>query len=126
LIFLFDENMPPRVAAALQALGTCEARHVVDHLPRGTPDEQVFEFAAARGWVLVTQDIRIRRNPHQRAALLQAGIGAFILTGRGGRSVEQMMIFLLERFPHILEAAAATRPPFIWGVPDRGRLDRLG
>ena len=41
-------------------------------------------------------------------ALLQAGIGAFILTGRGGRSVEQMMIFLLERFPHILEAAAAT------------------
>lgn len=125
MIFLFDENMPPRVAAALQALGTCEARHVVDHLPRGTPDERVFEFAAAQGWLLVTQDIRIRRNPHQRAALWQSGIGAFILTGRGSRSVEQMMIFLLERFPEILTTAAATAPPYIWGVPDRGKLERL-
>lgn len=125
MIFLFDENMPPRVAAALQALGTCEARHVVDHLPRGTSDEEVFAFAAAQGWLLVTQDARIRRNPHQRAALLQAGIGAFILTGRGARSVEQMMIFLLERFPAIHEAATATIPPYIWGVPDRGRLERL-
>lgn len=125
MIFLFDENMPPRVAAALQALGTCEARHVVDHLPRGTPDEEVFAFAAAQGWLLLTQDARIRRNPHQRAALRQAGIGAFILTGRGGRSVEQMMIFLLERFPEILEAAVTTTPPYVWGVPDRARLERL-
>lgn len=125
MIFLFDENMPPRVAAALQALGTCEARHILDHLPRGTPDERIFAFAAEHEWLLVTQDVRIRRNPHQRAALMQAGIGAFILTGRTGRSVEQMMIFLLERFPAIVRAAAESRPPYIWGVPDRGRLERL-
>lgn len=125
LIFLLDENMPPKVAAALQALGSCEARHVVDHLPRGTPDEQVFTFASAQGWILLTQDVRIRRNPHQRAALLQAGIGAFILTGRADRSVEQMMIFILERLPQIVEAARRSTPPYIYGVPDRGRIERL-
>lgn len=117
--------MPPRVAAALQVLGTCEARHVLDHLPRGTGDEQVFSFAAAEGWLLVTQDANIRRKPHQRAALIQAGIGAFILTGRAQRSVEDMMAFLLGRFTDINALAAATTPPFIFGVPDRGRIERL-
>lgn len=117
--------MPPKVAAALQALGTCEARHLVDHLPRGTPDGEVFTFVASQQWLLVTQDVRMRRNPHQRRALLETGIGAFILTGRTNRSVEQMMIFLLERFPQILRIAAGTTPPFIFGVPDRGRIERL-
>lgn len=117
--------MPPKVAAALQALGTCEARHLVDHLPRGTPDGEVFTFVASQQWLLVTQDLRMRRNPHQRRALLEAGIGAFILTGRTNRSVDEMMIFLLERFPEILRTAAGTTPPFIFGVPDRGRIDRL-
>lgn len=125
MIFLFDENMPPRVAAALQTLGTCEARHVTHHLPRGTPDEEVFGFAAREGWILVTQDHRIRRNPQQREALRQAGIGAFILTGRTDRSPEQLMVFLLERFAEITRLAGSTPPPYIIGVPDRGRPERL-
>lgn len=97
----------------------------MDHLPRGSPDEDVFKLAAGNDWFLVTQDARIRRNPHQRRALLQAGIGAFILTGRADRSVEEMMILLLERFPEILRVAAQTRPPFIFGIADRGRVERL-
>lgn len=125
MIFFFDENMPPKVAAALQSLGTCEARHLVDHLPRGTPDEDVFRFVASQGWFLITQDVRIRRNPHQRQALLQAGIGAFILTGRANRSVEEMMIFLLGRLPEIIKAAQHLEPPFILGVPDRGKIEQL-
>jgi len=125
LIFFFDENMPPKVAAALQALGTCEARHLVDHLPRGTPDEEVFSFLSSQGWVLVTQDARINRKPHQRRALLESGIGAFILTGKAARSVEEMMVFLLERMPQILDSAQDSAPPYIFGVPDRGKIERL-
>lgn len=125
MILFFDENMPPKVAAALQALGSCEARHLVDHLPRGTPDEEVFRYLSHQGWHLVTQDVRIRRNPHQRRALLQSGIGAFILTGRMNRSVDQMMIFLLERLPEMRQLAQHLSPPFIIGVPDRGRVEPL-
>jgi predicted nuclease of predicted toxin-antitoxin system len=125
LILFFDENIPPKVAASLQALGSCEARHLVDHLPRGTPDEQVFAFLAERGWFLVTHDHRMKRNPHQRQALMQAGIGAFILTGRVQRSKEEMMIFILECLPKITELAEATERPFIFGIPDRGKFERL-
>jgi hypothetical protein len=126
LIFFFDENMPAKVAAALQALGTCEARHLLDHLPRGTPDEDVFEFLAEKGWILITQDIHIRRRPHQREALMASGVGAFFLTGRRQRSVEQMMVFLLERLPEITYYADHHSPPYLVGVPDRGGLDELG
>jgi hypothetical protein len=125
LIFFLDENMPPKVAAALQALGTCEARHLVDHLPRGTTDEEIFRFLAAKGWILLTQDIRIRRNPHQRRALRDSGIGAFFLTGRAERSVEEMMVFLLGRLPLIIAYADAHDPPYLVSVPDRGQLEEL-
>jgi predicted nuclease of predicted toxin-antitoxin system len=126
LILFFDENVPPKVAASLQALGTCEARHLVDYLPRGTPDEQVFQFLAEREWFLVTQDYRIKRNPHQRQALLQARVGAFIFTGRSDRSKEEMMIFILECLPTMSELAANTRRPFIIGISDRRKFERLG
>lgn len=125
MILFFDENIPPKVAASLQALGTCEARHLIDHLPRGTPDEQVFQLLAERGWFLVTQDYRIRRNPHQRQALIQAGIGAFILTGRSDRSKEEMMIFILECLPTMAEIVASTERPFIFGISDRRKFERL-
>ncbi|MGQ0715046.1 MAG: DUF5615 family PIN-like protein [Gemmatimonadaceae bacterium] len=126
MILFFDENIPPKVAAALQALGSCEARHLVDHLPRGTPDETVFQFLAEKGWFLVTQDYRIKRNPHQRRVLLQAGLGAFILTGRGHRSVEEMMIFVLECLPEIRVYAEETRKPFIYGISDKRKFEKLG
>jgi len=117
--------MPPKVAAAIQALGSCEARHLVDHLPRGTPDEDVFAFLASKDWLLLTQDENIRRKPHQRQALLEAGIGAFILTGRAQKSVEEMMIFLLSRLGGIETLATSTKRPFIFGIPDRGKIDKL-
>jgi len=126
LILFFDENIPPKVAASLQALGSCEARHLVDHLPRGTPDEQVLAFLAEREWFLITQDYRIKRNPHERQALMQAGVGAFILTGRSDRSKEEMMIFILECLPEIAELAKSTERPFIFGISDRQKFERLG
>ncbi|MGH7603363.1 MAG: DUF5615 family PIN-like protein [Gemmatimonadaceae bacterium] len=125
MIFFFDENMPPKVAAALQTLGTCEARHLVDYLPRGTADEEIFQFVAAKGWLLLTQDIRIRRNPHQREALKASGIGSFFLTGRAERSVEQMMVLLLDRLPLIKAYAETHRPPYTVSIPDRGQLEEL-
>ena len=121
MTFCFDENLPPRVAEALRALGT-EVYHVVEYLGRGTPDEQVFAFLAERGWHLVTQDARIHRNPHQRRALLQAGIGAFILTGRTSRTISETMIFLLQHLPAMQQAATERERPFIITVSDRGRI----
>jgi predicted nuclease of predicted toxin-antitoxin system len=52
---LLDENLSPRLAAALADLfpGTM---HVCDCRLKGTPDSAVWEFAAAQGFTIVSED----------------------------------------------------------------------
>jgi predicted nuclease of predicted toxin-antitoxin system len=125
VILLLDENMPPKVADALHALGTVEAYHVTKYLPRGTADVEVFAFLADKDWVLVTQDERIRKRPHELAALRGANVGAFILTGRTNRTVEEMLSFLAACLGEMRKLVEKTRRPYIYGISDKRKFDRL-
>ena len=125
MILLLDENMPPRVADALHALGTVEAYHVTKYLPRGAPDVDVFAFLQDRpDWILVTQDAMIRRRKQELAALKSAGVGAFILTGSVDRNVESMLAFLADALDG-MRKHATTRRPFIFSISDRKRFERI-
>ena len=124
MTLLFDENISHRVVAALKALGH-PVEHVLQILPQGATDETIFREAGERGWCLVTQDKNIKRKKVQREAMKQAGAGVFVFTGRARRSVDELTIVLLERMPEILELAARTKPPFMFGIPDRGEVARL-
>jgi PIN domain-containing protein len=125
-VFFFDENLPASVAKALTSLGTCEATHQIDWLPKGAHDEQIFGFLAGHpGWVLVTQDKRISRKPQQVQALLEAGVAAFILTGRAEKSVEDLAVFFIRHMPRMIEYARRTARPYVFGISDRGVFERL-
>lgn len=126
MILLLDENMPPRVADALNALGTVAAYHVTKHLPPGTPDVEVFAFLADKPeWVLVTQDEKIRRRPHELAALRRANVAVFVLTGSTDRDVESMLGFLVGCLEGMRKQLRTLRRPFVVGISDRKRFDRL-
>jgi hypothetical protein len=124
LSFLFDENLSQAIVIALRAHGE-PLHHVRELFPASTPDETLFRFLADRAWCLVSRDLRITRNPQQRHAILEAGIGAFFFTGRASRSAFKMTMFVFERWEEIKAFADAERRPFICAVPDRGRLHRL-
>jgi len=117
-----DENLPPTVAQALAVL-KFPVTHVTDHLPRGTPDEQLFAEAAARDWVLVTRDAKMWRKRAQQEALLQAGIGVFVLVSSAAHSPPELTALLLRRLPEMLELMERARRPFVFRVPDRGRIE---
>jgi PIN like domain len=121
---LFDENFPQSIPRALREFDYA-AQHTLEHLAKGTPDEAVFKFLRERGWFWVSHDRRVKRNPHQRAALLTADIGAFILTGSVQRTAREMMTFMLECIDEIILRAARVNRPFIIGVSDRLKFDRL-
>jgi hypothetical protein len=123
-VLLFDENFPPSIPRALRDLGH-NAHHSREHLAAGTPDELVFEFLRKQSWDWVTHDRRVRRNPQQRAALLGAGIGAFIFTGSVQRDAREMTVFTLQCLPLILRAATVTARPFIFAITDKKKLERL-
>ena len=74
MTFAFDENVSPAIVLALKTL-EYPVIHCTEFLPRGTPDEQLFEGIANRDFFLVTQDQNMSRKRHQRSAMLARGRG---------------------------------------------------
>jgi hypothetical protein len=124
LTFLFDENISQLIVDALKALGKPVA-YLTDILPRGTDDLTLFSRLAELGWFLVSQDKKIRRKKHELEALRRAGLGAFIFTGRAERDIDSMMMLVLKSFNEMQTLATETKRPFIFGISDRGSIDRL-
>lgn len=124
MTFVFDEDIPPGVVDALKA-GSQPALHVTEVCDRGTPDEEIFRTLGAVGWYLVTADVAIARRPHQRAALIEAGIGAFFFTGRANRSLFDWVQLVVRRWPELVSYATGRERPFLCGVPDRGALRHI-
>ena len=120
----FDENVSDRIVRALRALEH-DVVHLLDEFERGTPDVRFLPAIGDKGWFLVTQDKRIRSRPHERRALLGAGVGAFVFTGRAERSTDELAILILKHLQRIKELAAKTERPFIFGISDRGKFERL-
>ena len=121
---LLDENLSPDFARGLKGFGF-PVSHVTFELSRGASDQEIYEFCAAHGWLLLTGDWRMHRNKVQRAAMAQAGIGVFILTGRGKVSKDELALFLHRRFGEMLAFAEETDPPFVAGVPQKGAIRLL-
>jgi PIN like domain len=124
LTFLFDENISQLVVDALKVLGKPVA-YLTDILPRGTDDLTLFFRLGELGWFLVTQDKKIKRKKHELEALRRAGLGAFIFTGRAERNIDSMMMLVLRSFNEMQTLATETKRPFIFGISDRGSIDRL-
>jgi hypothetical protein len=124
LTFFFDENIPLGIVVALRALNHHVA-HAYEHGMKGALDPAVFEFVAAKGWVLVTRDKKIRRKPHERFAYLAAGIGIFIYTGSAERTLDEQMVHILRTMPEIEKLANRTGPPYIYGISDQGKIEKL-
>jgi len=122
VILALDENLPPKVAQALAVIDF-PVTHVIDHLPRGTADEELFVEAAKRDWVLVTRDAKMWRKRGQQAALLQAGIGVFVMVSSAAQSPSDLLALLLKRMPEMLRLVDRTKRPFVLRVPDRGKIE---
>lgn len=124
MTFCFDENFPEYLTEAIRLFGY-NVEHVVPHFGKGTDDTLLFPELARRGWDWVSHDKGVTRKPHERAAMRGAGIGAFILTGRAQRSPQQMMIFVLQHIDEMVRLAERTHRPFIYGLSDRPKIQRL-
>jgi hypothetical protein len=87
--FFFDRNLGKLVPEALAADGWLIEKHD-DHFGPRTPDKELFGEVAARGWVFVTQDKKIRSRAAERRALVEYGLRTFSVAstanlGRGDK-----------------------------------------
>ena len=121
--FFLDNNLPPSWAEALNALSGTE-KHSVHHLrtkfPRNVTDvEWINTLASEGGWTIISGDLRISRNQHERQAWLKSGMVAFFLT-KGWRSLKfwDQTWRIVRWWPNILQQSELVIAPAGFEVPD--------
>jgi len=88
-----------RFAKCLRDAGlTCEVHD--DHFPQKTDDVDWIPPVAARGWIAVTRDQRIRRNVEEKRAVTRAELGLLVLY-ENNRTTEEMAAGFILALPVI-------------------------
>ena len=80
--FFFDNNLAPKIAKGLNEFASPDHRvaHLKERFSADTDDDEwMTELAKEEGWVIVTADIRIGKNPHEIEAWKRAGHTIFFL-----------------------------------------------
>jgi len=113
--FFFDRNLGRRVPRALAAAGWAAEVHD-DHFPQETPDTELLQFVAARGWVFVTQDKKIRQRGPERAALREHGVAAVFVSASAQLTSDQTAAALSAAASEIRRQVEILTPPFILTV----------
>ena len=112
LVFFLDRNLGKHtIANALRQAGA-EVQIHDDHFRQETPDEEWLREVGRRSWIVLTKDAQIRYRAHERAALMQAGVGAFVLVAKNLSGREMADVFV-KALPAIRRFVANHQPPFI-------------
>ena len=122
--FLFDNNLSPRLARALNELegehGN-EVVHLRDRFDANATDEEWMEGLSGESWCIVTADFRISKTPHEVEAWKESGHIVFFLKG-SWLKIEfwNQAATFIKRWPQIRQLAERTRPGTGYIVPVKG------
>lgn len=94
----------------------------IEALPKGRNSEDVewMEYLQKSGeaWIFISADMRIQRNPPERAALRAAGLHGFILARAWEKSeLHQTAAMLIWKWPEILQVTQLVAAPSMHEIP---------
>ena len=121
--FLFDNNLSPYLAKALDALCAHEGV-AVEHLRRMFPEdisdvEWIERLAKEGEWAVITQD-RLMRNRLEKEAFRRSGLTAFVLTKAwASHRYWEKAAQLVRWWPRIMEQAGLVEGGAAFEVPWR-------
>lgn len=124
VVFFIDRSLGGRLV--VQALRAAGAEIVVhdEVFAQDTPDVEWLAEAGRRGWVVLTKDSAIRRNPHERQMYREHHVRVFALT-RKDLSGPEMADLFVRALPGMLRRVRATEPPFVYSIARNGDFTRL-
>lgn len=124
LTFFLDHQIGRYVVAgALRAAGARVEVHL-NHFPGNKPDPEWIPVIGEHGWVLITKDQNIRRNPLERAAYESAKLRGFIVTGKdmGGKELAELLVRCL---PGMVRRVAGRSGPLLFTISRGGTFTKL-
>lgn len=93
--------------------------HLQDIFEPDAKDAAWLPVIGEKGYILVTRDEEIRREPSELAALQRHGVGVFFLGGKGLNRCK-LIQQLVRNWPRMKELASSERRPFAFRVPPNG------
>lgn len=124
LTFFLDHQIGRfQVAEALRAVGAKVEVHL-DHFAGDMPDVDWIPEVGRRGWVLITKDQNIRRNPLERAAYHAARVRGFVVTGKDMTGAELAAV-AVRCLPGMVRRAAGRPGPFLFTISRYGVFQKL-
>jgi hypothetical protein len=118
-VFFVDRSLGSvDVPAGLRAAGATIEIHD-DHFPQTQADVAWLPTVGGAGWVVLTKDRRIRTRKLEAQALMDAGVGPFVLTA-GDVTGAEMAEALVKALPRMRRMAAKLVRPFIATVSRSG------
>jgi predicted nuclease of predicted toxin-antitoxin system len=124
VVFFVDRSLGGKLV--VQALLDVGAEVVVhdDVFDQDTPDMDWLVAAGKRGWVVLTKDSAIRRNPLERETYRAAKARVFALTRKDISGAEMAGIFV-RALPGMLRRIETTAAPFVFSISRGGEFNRL-
>jgi hypothetical protein len=125
--FFFDNNLPLKLARALNCL--VEPDHSVIHLRQRFKEnaqdiEWLNELGKEEGWVIISADTSILRNPHEREAWRQSGHPIFAYRhALLNQTLWEQAAKLCHAFPAIIERSRRANPSDIFEISARGKVE---
>lgn len=121
-----DENLPPALAHAIDALLAAEGGKAVSIPERFGPGVADLDWITTlrdeRGWAVLTADRRLPTRPHERLALMQSGLLFFVLApGWNQEPYWPKAAGVIRWLPSMLDAYRAVLPPALLDIPYRWR-----
>jgi hypothetical protein len=131
LKFFFDNNLPPRLAQAVNAL--LQPEHSATHLQALFRDsvsdmEWIGKLGEEGNWIVISGDQRIVKNQHERKAWQAARLTTFFLKkGWTNQELWAIAAQLIRWWPAIMKQAEIVVPgaAFIVQYNYNGRFEQL-
>ena len=111
------------VADALRQAGAIVEIHD-NHFRQAAEDVEWLRAVGPRGWIVLTRDDKIRHRSHERTALIQAGVRAFVLARRS-LSGPAMAEAFVQALPAMRRFVPRYQAPFIARVTQAGSVSLL-
>jgi predicted nuclease of predicted toxin-antitoxin system len=117
--FFLDRALGKHYVAQALAKAGATVEVCDDHFPPDCPDVVWLPEVSQRGWIILTKDDKIGRNPLEQIAIAQSDAKVFILATGNLTGKEMGQIFALA-LPRIKKLTQSHRSPFIARVYEGG------
>ncbi len=120
MIFI-DRSVPRGVADAVKRMRE-DVLWLEDEFPHDVSDQEWLARAGSEGWLVITHDRKIRTRPGERRAIMEHGVGCFILTYKQDLRKEEIVALISSNLEEMARRFEKTPRPFIYTVSKNGEF----